>query len=70
MQHYKDPLPGATWSPKHFGNAYNRFVDQLVEKINSGMKSGKIFPLTPLMQSLCLDNLRSMARKLDSYWMQ
>jgi len=44
MQHYRDPLPGATWSPRDFGNSCNRFVDQLVEKINSGMESGKIYP--------------------------
>ena len=44
MPHYIDPLPEATWSPRHFGNSYNRFVDQLVEKINSGIESGKIYP--------------------------
>ena len=44
MQHYIKPLPGATWSPRHFGNGCNRFVDQLVEKINSGMESGQIYP--------------------------
>ena len=43
MQHYIDPLPGATWSPKHFRNSYNRFVDQLVEKINSEIESSNIY---------------------------
>ena len=44
IKHTINPLPGATWSPKYFGNAYNRFVNQLVEKINSEMESAKIYP--------------------------
>ena len=43
MQHRIDVIPNSHWSPR-FPSTYNQFKDQITEKINTELETGRVVP--------------------------